>query len=476
MPNPEISVHDIFAIIDEHRIYEFCKQYAFTNKSFADALRKHFAKDLPSPTKKMTLSEIKKMVGKCFTHEYGRPQWYNLYHDYEPEFQDWEAIGKDLAKVIKQLDLLVDNNQPALAIDGALYLIKEVCDQFEEDYGYDREDIDYDDLHLEDAIETIRNAFEREEITTQQKLSTATQLERLSHSDVFDYDSFGITELIEDTRDLLMTDDERIALREEAFRQAQGEYDRKHKATELWDYLISLNRQQQAIDFYHQHKDFHDLRTRYVRLLMEQEKYTEALATLNEGIRTTKDYRGVTLSWERTKLTIYERQGDTPSIISQLQLLFIEDSNTMEYYRHLKNRIPSSEWPAFLNNLLKKRDFGKCATSTLSEIYANEQWYDRLYEHLTSADYHLPPALEQYARHFTPEQQANLVNRLDRELRNYISHPKTRKEYNEYTTRLIRLRNTCPAGKILSDTLVAHCRQTYRNRPAMLDELKRYDK
>lgn len=474
MSTPDISVHDLFSIIDEHRIYEFCKQHAFTNKAFADALRKHFAKDIPSPTKKMTLAEITKMVDRCFTHEYGRPQFYDSYNDYDPEYQDWEAIGRDLTKVIKQLDLLVDSGQPSIAIDGALYLIKEVCDQYEQDYGYEREDIDYDDLHLDDAIDTIRNAFECEEITTQQKLTAVTQLEKYSHSGPFDYESFGSTELIEDTRDLLMTDDERISLREEAFRHAQGEYDREHRATELWNYLLSLNRLEQAIDFYLQHKDLPDLRTCYVRLLLEQAQYDEALITLNEGLRTNKGYHA--LDWQRTKLTIFERQGDTPSIISQLQLLFIEDNNTMEYYRHLKQCISTEEWPTFLTKLLKKRDFGESATSTLSEIYASEQWYDHLFDHLMHAQYHLLAALEEYARFFNEDQQAQLVQRLDKEFRNVISHTMTRKGYNDYTSRLIRLRNTCSPGKALADAIVTHCRQTYRNRPAMFDELKRYGK
>jgi len=489
MPNPDISVHDLFSIVDEHRIYEFSKQYAFTNKAFADALRKHFAKELPSPTKKMTLNEIKKMVDKCFTHEYGKARSYDSYRDYDPEFQDWEAIGKDLTKVIRQLDLLVENAQASLAIDGALYLIKEVCNQFENDYGYEREDIDYDDLHLEDAIDTIRTAFEQEDITTQQKLSTVTQLEKLSHSEAFDYDSFGVHELIEDTRDLLLTDDERISLREEAFKHAVGDYDNERKAVELWDYLLSLNRQQQAIDFYLHHKDLHDLRTCYVKFLIDQNNLKEALATLDEGLcisacdKSTRTSSvpcdksqvppsGVTLSWQRTKLDIFEKLNDKDSIIRQLQFLFIEDNNPMEYYRHLKKIISSEEWPTFLTNLLQKRDFGLTADNTLAEIFALEHWYDRLFTHLMKADYRLLSALEQYAKHFDNDQQTQLVQRLEKELKQAMARPHTRNEYKEYTTKLITLRDTCPPGRTLADSLVTYCRQTYRNRPAMLDELK----
>lgn len=90
------------------------------------------------------------------------------------------------------------------------------------------------------------------------------------------------------------------------------------------------------------------------------------------------------------------------------------------------------------------------------------------------AQYDLLSALAMYVRFFNEDQQPQLVQRLDNELRRVISRPMKRSDYKDYTTRLITLRNTCPAGKTLADTLVAHCRQTYCNRPAMLDELKRY--
>lgn len=54
------------------------------------------------------------------------------------------------------------------------------------------------------------------------------------------------------------------------------------------------------------------------------------------------------------------------------------------------------------------------ATGIISEIYASEQWYDRLFDHLMHAQYDLLSALAMYIRFFNEDQQPQLVQRLGR--------------------------------------------------------------
>lgn len=475
MANSDSSVNEIFSLIDEDRIYEFAKLYAQKHKTFADALRKHFAKDLLAAKKVVSLEELKKMVDKCLTRQYGDSRWSRRYN-YEPNFYDWEEVEDGLLEVIKKIDVLINNGLSKLAIDGSFYMLEKVCRCYDEEFCYDREDISAYNLRIDDALKSISNAFKDTDLDTQYKLEVIAKLETMSHYDAFEIVSFDTAEFIESARKVLMTDEERIALREDAFRNAKDISMKEIRAKDLWNYLMELNRPQQAIELFHQNKNLKTLRTCYISYLMDNNRPEEALAVIDEGLRSTWASARETIGWQHTKLDILQKQGNMPAVIAQLTLLFYEDNDTLKYYRQLKKLIPADEWTAFITNLLKGRKKDKIYTGTLSEIYVSEKWYDKLYENLLSEDTYLESNLEKYAKYLPEEQQTMLVKRLEPELRNAISSTMTRDRYREYTTRLIKLRKTCTPGRVLADSIVAYCRQTYTNRPALLDELKRYDK
>ena len=78
----------LFEIVDEHKIYEFAKCYAYADEKFAEQLKKKFQKQLPSAKKAPTKTEMFKTIDRCFGHEMNRPS-FDRYHSWEPEWLDW---------------------------------------------------------------------------------------------------------------------------------------------------------------------------------------------------------------------------------------------------------------------------------------------------------------------------------------------------------------------------------------------------
>ena len=365
-------------------------------------------------------------------------------------------------KYVQVLDMLLEIASSAQNEEAYTAAIEENLD----------EDMDWEDLHIDEMTDVIRMAFESGEISKERQLKVCDKLEQMDRLDAFeDSDIFTI---IEETRESLLTVNERIHIYKCHFEEAVSDYAKESAAVELWDYLIDHDRNAEAVAFYTKNKDIHRLRTQYINWLIENNELSDALLVLEEGIQQAREWPGLQLNWEECKLEVYEKMGDKDKIVNQTKKLFLTSRDTMKYYKNLRQLIGSKEWPDELRTLLGKKDFGRSAISHLAEIYASEKWYDELFNLMKKAEYDLLSGLERYAKHFDADQQQTLVARLEPELRRVAEHQMGRDKYKELVARLKRLQKCCPAGKQLSNQLVSDFRVKYKNRPAMIDELSKY--
>lgn len=459
----------LFEIVEEHEVYEFAKTYAYTDDTFAKLLKKRFQRHLPSEDKAPTKNEMLKAIERCFNHEIEYPS-YDRYNSWEPEFQDWFAVGRDIQRVQRQLKMLVDSGHEVLALDLALVLLEKGGKEYEQEWDYGNEDLDWEDLHTAETLAIIRSAFASGKIAAKRQLEVCQQLEQMERMEAYDNSDFN--DIIEETRERLLTDDERIDIRRKAFQTAVGDYSRESAAKELWDYLIRLGRDEEAVAFYKKTSKIHDLRTKYVGWLVEKGKLSDAIKVLDKGLATITNEPGQRVLWEQRKMEIYEMMGDKEHIISQVEWLFLHGNDTMAYYKKLKGLIPDGKWPETLRSLLSK---GKAIhSSTLAEIYDKEKWFDDLYKLMMGDFYDLLPYLSRYAKHLSMEQQKDVVSKMEPILRKTAESQMGRDRYRELTEQLNTLSKCCPQGRALATQLVADFRMKYRNRPAMLDELSKF--
>ena len=463
------TLDDLFEIIEEHEIYLFAKSFAYTNETFAASLKKQFNKKLPSKEKVPTMAEMTKAIDRCFSNYIKQPT-YSRYRSWEPDLLDWDDVSCDIRQINRQLEMLAENGNAELAVDAALLLLEKGGENYDQEWEYDVE-VDYEDLHADDTFNVIRNAFETDKISDKKKLDVCKELEQLAHYSAFD--NIDISAIIEDTREKLLSDDDRIALRRNEFEKANEGYARESTAEDLWDYLIKLGRDKEAVAFFEGNSQLHRLRDKYIDWLIDHGRLTDALKVIDNGLVVHKEYDGIIYDLECRKLALFEQMNDKPSTIKQAKKLFLDDnSETMKYYHKLKQLIDPAEWPNELRSLINRKNFGKSAVSNLAEIYEEEKWFDDLFLLMKEAQFDLLSGLSSYAKHFDTAQQQILVHRLEPVFCDMARNPMPRKYYKELAAKLRTLRTSCPPGAELVRKLVAEYRTKYKNRPAMLDELK----
>lgn len=247
-------------------------------------------------------------------------------------------------------------------------------------------------------------------------------------------------------------------------------------ACDIWDYLIRLGRTSDAEAFFYENCQVDALRLRYMDYLHSSGRYDEVLSTVNEGIKLSQDQRlpGLVRQWRERKMQILEKRGNYAEAASVCLDLYADahSSEVLKYYLKAKELVSPDTWATFMDRMLEKnRGIRSDADSPLAEIYLKEGLIDRLYAHMMDARYGLLPAMSRYAKTFTPDQQKNLVSRLEKEFPIAIGYNPNRKSYAELAGRLNTLSRTCPAGKELASRVVNGFRSKYPNRPALLEEL-----
>lgn len=468
------AIDDVLSVISDEEFVSFCKEYLSTHPEMFTSLKERF---IPSPKKESTSFNYKKEVDACFRHLLKTPRWERNWN-YEPDYLDWEKVGKDLRRVIKRAETYIEAGNPDTAINTALYILKVVDRQFEEEFLGEREDWMPDDLCIEECITLIKVAFESPLVPKERKLVVCDELEGYEHSEFIDYVSdSGLKNLIKTTRATLLTDEEQLDILKRNFKKESSSWNKEEFACEIWNRLKNSGKIDDAVAFFNENKDIDKLRRKYFNLLISEGKTQQALDVIDEGIQIArKRYHHATVSdWMLCKVSLYESMNDTKNVLAVYRELFREsnDSDTIKYYRKIKGLVPEAKWQKYRDELLKVRNFGKTANNVLAVIYVEEQLLDRLYEHLLHSNYALLSALESYAKYLSEEQQQILVARLEKELCGEFSFNTTRKDYQNLAGRLSRLKKTCPAGKAMAEKVINYHLTKYRNRPALREELQK---
>lgn len=468
------AIDALLGVISDEELIGFTKSYLGTHPEMFTALKEKF---MPSSEKKLQPFDYKKEVDACFRHILKTPNWGRRRY-YEPDYLDWEEVGKDLLRVIKRAEMCLANDNPETAINTALYILKTNERQYEEEYLCEREDWDPEDMHIEECMSLIENAFKSPLISKVRKLDVCDELEHYDSSCIFDYISgYSREHLIETTRKTLLTDEEQLEIIKRNFRNATPGFRKSEYALEIWNFLINKGRKDDAVAFFHENNNYNNLRQKYVNLLISSGETEKALAAIDDGIAIAQkaSHSGVVSEWRICKLSLYESMNDTVNILAICREMFKDahTSDVLKYYNKIKSLIPTEEWPSYRDELLKTRNFNRTANNSLAEIFVEEHLLDRLYDHLLHSDYALLSALEAYAKYFTHEEQQKLVARLEKELCHEFSFGTNRSTYQNLADRISRLKKTCPSGKKMAEKVISYYLTKYRNRPALREELQK---
>ncbi|MGN0318616.1 MAG: hypothetical protein ACI4E1_11870, partial [Lachnospira sp.] len=138
----------------------------------------------------------------------------------------------------------------------------------------------------------------------------------------------------------------------------------------------------------------------------------------------------------------------------------------LELYRELKKQYTAEEWLEKREEIFKKLP----AYAHVERLYKEEKLYDRLLMYVSNSPGLY--ALQEYENVLKKEYPEQILQKYKDEVNKMAVHTSDRKHYS-YLVSLLRKMQHIKGGTKLVDIIVDDWKVKYRNRPAMMDELRK---
>lgn len=209
------------------------------------------------------------------------------------------------------------------------------------------------------------------------------------------------------------------------------------------------------------------VRKYYIDICMKNKEYDHVLQVLDECIMLDKQYRGLISEYSEKKKKIYFLQGNKSAYIEQLwQLVLDHKAGNLDLYRELKKQYTVDEWLVKREEIFKKLP----AYAHVERLYEEEKLYDRLLAYvLNSSGIY---ALQEYERVLKKEYPKQILDKYKNEVNKMAMYTSDRKHY-AYLVSLLQKMQRMEGGVNLVEQIVVEWKVKYKNRPAMMDELRK---
>ena len=209
------------------------------------------------------------------------------------------------------------------------------------------------------------------------------------------------------------------------------------------------------------------VRRYYVDICMKKKEYDHVLQILDECILLDKQYRGLISEYSEKKKEIYLLQGNRSAYIEQLWKLVLEhEPGNLDLYRELKKQYTADEWLVKREEIFEKLP----AYAHVERLYKEEKLYDRLLVYVLNSPGLY--ALQEYEKVLKKEYPEQILNKYKDEVSKMAVHTSDRKNYAHLVS-LLRKMQQMKGGSKLVEQIAAEWKVKYRNRPAMMDELRK---
>lgn len=209
------------------------------------------------------------------------------------------------------------------------------------------------------------------------------------------------------------------------------------------------------------------VRRYYIDLCMKKKEYDHVLQVLDECILLDKQHRGLISEYSEKKKEIYLLQGNKSAYIEQLwQLVLEHEAGDLDLYRELKKQYSVDEWLIKREEIFKKLP----AYAHVERLYKEEKLYDRLLVYvLNSPGLYV---LQEYEKVLKKEYPERILGKYKDEVNKMAMHTSDRKHYAHLVS-LLRRMQQMKGGRELVEQIAVEWRVKYKNRPAMMDELRK---
>ena len=229
------------------------------------------------------------------------------------------------------------------------------------------------------------------------------------------------------------------------------------------DYLNDTETPFEEVEtFCREHWDDFKMREWLARQFIQREEWQKAIVIYEDLIESDLGYPGSVTDYREELLRLYRKTGNTEKTLETLWDLVCK-SKSHEYYNELKSQYTEQEWirerekvfPCFNN-------YGQ------AQLLCEEKLYDRLWELLKDKDLY---SVLGYEAVLLPKYSAEILRKYNDYLNHAAVQASGRKAYQEWA-RLLKQMRKIEGGRELAKQITADWRIRYKNRRAMMDELK----
>ena len=209
------------------------------------------------------------------------------------------------------------------------------------------------------------------------------------------------------------------------------------------------------------------VRRYYIDICIKNKEYDHVLQVLDECILLDKQYRGLISEYSEKKKEIYLLQGNKSAYIEQLwQLVLEHEAGDLELYRELKMQYTEDEWVIKREEIFKNLP----AYAHVERLYKEEKLYDSLLAYVLNSPGLY--ALQEYEKVLKKEYPEQILEKYKDEVNKMAIHTSDRKHYAHLVS-LLRKMQQMKGGVKLVEQIVSEWKLKYKNRPAMMDELRK---
>lgn len=219
------------------------------------------------------------------------------------------------------------------------------------------------------------------------------------------------------------------------------------------------------------------MRKEAIELAIREKDFDRATLLAEKGIELDlKPWPGRVWDWYHILMTIAQMQNNTEKVVEYAQLLYLNSNrDTRPYYAILKENVKEQEWVAFVDGLISELErSGWFSRLRVPEILVDQQRWAQLMEWLKtnlangSIGLRTVADLEKHLAHLYSEELSSLYHQGIVDLLKTNVGRKYYVEACRYIRRMKKLGATEQVGQ-----LIWHLRQTYPQRPALMQELNR---
>jgi uncharacterized Zn finger protein len=254
---------------------------------------------------------------------------------------------------------------------------------------------------------------------------------------------------------------------EEEIQQRWRKYEVERAEMIKLSVIERLDDEETLFKFLNDRVDMYKFREKLVELHIDHGHLDEARHLCNEWLACPDSHlRRVKIVFQALLLKIAQAEKNQEDIIRLAETLFFETGN-FEYYTLLKEAI-QGDWIAFRKKVLEQAVKHFRHYDLVPEIFVREKMWHELLNHAKKSSRY---TVNQYRDYLEPRFPAEVAAIYEQIVWDLMSEKVNRKGYREacrYIRRMFKLEHS-----VRAKALIEALQDKYRNRPALLDELKK---